>query len=82
MGTYSSKFKRGDNVWVLGNKKIFQTYIEEVRIVDNGCVNINENGITITYMVETNKKGNIKEYDVFDEENIFLSKDELIASII
>lgn len=83
MGTYNTKFNRGAKVYVLGNKRIFQTYIDEVKIVDNGCTNTNKDGLQISYLVETSKTGSsFKEYDVFEEQYVFSSKEELIASII
>ena len=90
-----TKYNVRDKVFVLTDKKIFETYIEKVKVEQSFCcgriksdMTIEEwDGLSIQYLIETKAtqppgcKGWMREYDWFDEKDVYTDKESLIAKI-
>lgn len=88
MKQYNVKYERGTEVYVLQKKKIIKSHIEVIRIYEkapyiDGNNNMKEmDGITIEYLIEIDNGDSYRSYDWYKQEDVFLSKDEVISQII
>jgi len=90
-----TKYSIDDVVYILSEKKIFRSRISEVRVEVRKPHQallvpyeiVDRNGIKIEYLVITSEviipgiTGTQTNYDWYDEKDIFISKEELIANI-
>jgi len=95
MKQYNVKYERGQEVYILLSKKLISSKIEKIRIteaapyIDANRVPWEEkDGITIEYLVvvedrEFGENGSHHiSYDWFNQDDVFLSKEELIQKIV
>lgn len=88
MKNYNVKYEIGQEVYILLSKKIFKSKIEKIRVVHShpyfdGNNNFKEmNGIVIDYLVIVNEREYSTSYDWYNQDDIFLDKDELFRKII
>jgi hypothetical protein len=88
MKTYNVKYERGTEVYILQNKKIIKSSIEKIRIYEKAPYidadnNMKEmDGVTIEYLVEIDNGASYRSYDWYKQEDVFLSKDEVLRQII
>jgi len=87
MKTYNVKYERGTEVYILQNKKIIKSNIIEIKVTEkapwiNGNDNMKEmDGITIEYLVQVENGANYSSYDWYKQEDVFLTKDDVIRQI-
>lgn len=88
MKSYNVKYERGTEVYVLQNKTISKSIIYQIRIYEkapyvDGNNNMKEmDGITIEYLIGIDNGASYTSYDWYKQEDVFLSKDELINQIV
>jgi hypothetical protein len=88
MKNYNVKYEIGQEVYILLSKKIFKSKIEKIRVVHSrpyidGNNNMKEmDGIVIDYLVPQNEREYSTEYEWYNQDDVFLDKDELLRKII
>ena len=88
MKNYNVKYEIGQEVYILLSKKIFKSKIEKIRVVHSrphidGDNNMKEmDGIVIDYLVIVNDREYSTSYDWYNQDDVFLDKDELFRKII
>lgn len=88
MKNYNVNYEIGQEVYILLSKKIFKSKIEKIRIVHSrpyidGNNNMKEmDGIVIDYLVSKNEREYSTEYEWYNQDDVFLDKDELLRKII
>lgn len=95
MRKYNVKYKVGQDVYVLRDKKISKNRVDKIRVTEqqpytkgNSDGTYTEmDGIEIDYLIETEYivngvKGTQRAYDWYNEEDVFTNKAELIAQIL
>jgi hypothetical protein len=92
MKTYNVKYEVGQDVYILLSKKIFKSKIEKIRIIHSSPYIKGEtmeemDGIEIDYLVIVDEKiypsgGHSYNYDWYEQDDIFLNKDELFRKIV
>jgi hypothetical protein len=88
MKNHNVKYEIGQEVYILLSKTIFKSKIEKIRIVHSrpyidGDNNMKEmDGIVIDYLVIVNQQQNSTSYDWYNQDDVFLDKDELFRKII
>lgn len=93
MKTYNVKFDIGQDVYILLSKKIIKSRINKIKIehsspyVDGETME-QKDGIEIYYLISvgceqsTISGSKIISYDWYNQDDVFLDKDELIRKII
>ncbi len=94
---YNVKYKVGQDVYVLRDKKISKNRVDKIRVTEqqpykkhnpDGTLT-NMTGIEIDYLIETERKfihphtkSTQSSYNWYSQEDVFTNKDELIAQIV
>jgi hypothetical protein len=93
--TYTTKYDKGDYVWIIHDKSVLKTRIQKIRITDMGkhhrLVNPEKiefhGGVFIEYLVEVNEEeygehGSVKcDLEWVNELDVYPTKEKLIESI-
>ena len=88
MKNYNVKYEIGQEVYILLSKKIVKSKIEKIRVVHShpyidGNNNMKEmDGIVIDYLVIVDERKYSTNYDWYNQDDVFLDKDELLRKII
>jgi len=88
MKEYNVKYELGQDVFILLSRKIFKSKIESIRIVQSrpyidGNNNMKEmDGIVIDYLVVVEEREHFTSYDWYNQDDVFVDKDDLIRKII
>ena len=88
MKNYNVKYEIGQEVYILLSKKIFKSKIEKIRVLHSlpyidGNNNMKEmDGLMIDYLVIVNEQKHSTSYDWYNQDDIFLDKDDLFRKII
>jgi hypothetical protein len=87
MKNYNVKYEIGQEVYILLSKKIFKSKIEKIRVLHSlpyidGNNNMKEmDGLMIDYLVIVNEQKHSTSYDWYNQDDIFLDKDDLFRKI-
>jgi len=90
---YNVKYKVGQEVYVLRDKKITQARIDKIRVTEqqpytrsneDGVIDL---GIEIDYLIESERisigtNSTRSSYNWYSQKDVFTNKDELIAQIV
>jgi len=96
MKEYNVKYEVGQGVYVLRNKTITRAIIDKIRVteqkpytrVNSDGTLTEKSGIEIDYLIEDRRTSFNEEkmtsasYNWYSQEDVFTSKDELIAQIV
>ena len=97
MKEYNVKYKVGEEIYILRNKKITKNRVYKIRVTEQqpyikGNLDgtyIEMDGIEIDYLIETKRdfihphtKSTQSSYDWYSQEDVFTNKGELITQIV
>jgi len=95
MKQYNVKYNIQQKVFILTNKSVYETVIDQIRVTERapfvkliGTELVNNDGILIEYLVEISSEpysrlgSTMSSYDWYPQEDVYTDKEELIRNII
>jgi hypothetical protein len=87
---FKTRFNLGDEVYVLQAKSALQRQVRGIRVTQrypyilyDGKNGIEKSGIEIDYLIELPQTVSCRtDFDYYKEEDVFISKDELLNRIV